>query len=161
MGPAGCCATPPGIEWSDAGRIVSRGGRDFLLSEIAAGRLRPGPRGLFILRVEPADRSQPRRCAYHGPRGCTIPPDRRAATCNYYVCEDALREGPDAGEPRRVMERLVAFYAGLDRTIAARVAERWPGGAPWDEEFLDWLGSELVSACGGGLGVSPIVTAEI
>ncbi len=95
--------------------------------------------------MEAADRTQPRRCTYHGPAGCTIQPDRRAATCNYYVCEDALGEGPGAREPRRVMEKLVAFYAGLDRTIAARVAERWPGGAPWDEAFLEWLGREFVN----------------
>src|SRR5271166_772372 len=109
MGPAGCCATPPGVEWSDAGRIVARGGLDFLLDEIGHGRLRPGPRGLFILRVDGRDPEGPKRCAYHGPRGCTIPPDRRAATCNYYVCDDALGAGAE-GPARRALSTLMALY---------------------------------------------------
>jgi hypothetical protein len=145
MGPAGCCATPPGIEWSDLGRIVARGGRDFLLAEIAAGHLRPGPRGLFIERVDAPGGDGPKRCVYHGPTGCTIPPDRRAATCNYYVCADALAEG---GDPRAaaVLERLVERFGACDRLLASRVAARWPEGPPWDGAFLDWLGEELVGA---------------
>lgn len=143
MGPTGCCATPPGIEWSDIGRIVMLGGRDFLLTEIAAGRLRKGPRGLFIQRVDAPDGEGPKRCTYHGPQGCTIPPDRRAATCNYYVCEDALAQGGDPGA-RRVLGVLVEGYGACDRLLASRVVMRWPDGPPWDDAFLDWLRGEFV-----------------
>jgi len=145
MGPAGCCATPPGVEWSDAGRIVSRGGAAFLLAELAAGHLRPGARGLLIQRVEAPAAPGPKRCVYHGPTGCTIPPERRAATCNYYVCEDALTAAgaahPEVERARRAQETLVALYGGWDRDLAERVATGWPAGPPWDAAFLAWLGS--------------------
>lgn len=147
-GPAGCCATPPGIEWSDVGRVVRRGGRSFVLQRIADGSLRPGPRGLFLQRV-PGPAGEPHRCVFFGPGGCTLPPDRRAATCNYYVCDDALAEGgeargdADARAARRARETLEATFGRWDREIAARVAERWPDGPPWDEAFLDWLGEEF------------------
>ncbi|MFT3773970.1 MAG: hypothetical protein QM820_52040 [Minicystis sp.] len=148
MGPAGCCATPPGIEWSDVGRIVALGGKSFVLQRIAQGSLRPGARGLLIKRV-PGPEGEPLRCVFHGPTGCTIPPERRAATCNYYVCDDALTEGgeargdSDAVKARRVLDTLVASFGGWDREIADRVAARWPEGPPWDEAFLDWLGEEF------------------
>ncbi|HYG60452.1 MAG TPA: hypothetical protein VD902_20465, partial [Symbiobacteriaceae bacterium] len=51
-GPTGCCASPPGVDWSDIGRIVNLGGRDWLLEQLSAGNLRPGPRGLLLKRVE-------------------------------------------------------------------------------------------------------------
>lgn len=142
-GPAGCCATPPGVEWSDIGRIVRLGGKSFVLQRIADGALRPGPRGLFIQRVEgPA--GEPRRCVFFGPGGCTLPPERRAATCNYYVCEDALDEGgAEAPAARRARDTLEDALGKRDREIGARVAERWPEGPPWDEAFLDWLAAEL------------------
>lgn len=147
MGPAGCCATPPGIEWSDAGRIVNRGGTSFLLDRIADGSVYPGARGLLIRRVD-GGAEEPRRCVFHGPVGCTLPPDRRAATCNYYICEDAFVEGgegrgdADATAARGVLEGLVDALGRWDREIAERVAKRWPEGAPWDEGFLAWLGGE-------------------
>src|SRR5690348_14046250 len=96
LGPTGCCQTPPGLAWAELGRIVSLHGRDWILEQLAEGRLRPGKRGLVLRRVEPADGGGdrlPARCVYHGREGCTIPPDRRAATCNYYVCDDALEHG--------------------------------------------------------------------
>src|SRR5258706_9512606 len=81
QGPTGCCAGPPGVEWSDVGRIVSLGGVDWLLAQIASGALRPGARGLLLARVARRDAGAwPERCVYHGPEGCTIPPDRRAST---------------------------------------------------------------------------------
>lgn len=144
MGVTGCCATPPGIEWSDLGRIVARGGSSFLLEEIAAGRLRKGPRGLFITRVDPPSGEGPKRCVYHGPRGCTIAPEKRAATCNYYVCEDALASGEPAESERArgALDTLVSLHSRWDRAIAEEIAARWPEGPPWDEAFLAWLGAE-------------------
>jgi hypothetical protein len=161
MGPAGCCATPPGIEWSDAGRIVARDGGAFLLAELAAGRLRPGARGLLIQRVDAPDAAPgPKRCTYHGPSGCTIAPDRRAATCNYYVCDDALADAgadhSEAARARRALDTLVALYQGWDRELSERVAARWPAGAPWDAAFVAWLGAEYTRlARGAPAGLSP------
>lgn len=151
QGPTGCCASPPGVEWSDIGRIVSLGGAGWLLEQVAAGNLRPGKRGLLILRVEPTDgdgRALPKRCVFHGPRGCTIPPGRRAATCNYYLCDDAFAHGGEgrgdreARAGREAYDALVDLYGAWDRELADRVHARWPGGPPWDEEFLRWLGGE-------------------
>ncbi len=150
QGEAGCCAAPPGVEWSDVGRVVLRGGRDFLIGEIAAGRLRPGPRGLNIARVEaPSGAKDARRCVYHGPAGCTIPPDRRAATCNHYLCDDGFAAGGEgegdrtAARARRALDSLVARHGAWDRAIADEVRARWPGGPPWDGAFLDALGEAL------------------
>jgi hypothetical protein len=150
-GPTGCCASPPGVDWSDVGRIVSLGGRDWLLAEMAAGRLRPGFRGLMLLRVENSEANAgvwPTKCVYHGPQGCTIPPDRRAATCNYYICDDAFLYGgenqgdPDAVAGREAHATLMALYGRWDLEIMDRVREQWPAGPPWDAGFLDWLGEE-------------------
>jgi hypothetical protein len=152
QGPAGCCASPPAVAFADIGRIVRLGGRDFLLGELAAGRLRPIPRGLAILRASPAgDRDA--RCVYHGPAGCSIPHDRRSATCNYYICDDAFAfAGEGEGEAqrcgglaeaRRVHDRLTALYGQWDIAIGERVRSRYPGGPPWDADFFDWLGGEF------------------
>lgn len=144
-GPAGCCATPPGVEWSDIGRIVARGGASFLLDQIAASALRPGPRGLFIRRVA-GPLGEPHRCAFFGPAGCTLPPDRRAATCNYYVCDDAIAEAGeaqgdrDARRARRARDQWMTRFGAWDRALADRVADRYPAGPPWDHAFLAWLG---------------------
>jgi hypothetical protein len=142
-GPAGCCATPPGVEWSDVGRIVHHGGKSFVLQRIADGSLRPGPRGLFIRRVG----EDPKRCVFLGPTGCTLQPERRAATCNYYVCADAITGADSATGKRaqRAVERLTDTFAAWDRILAAEVAARWPEGPPWDEAFLDWLGERYAA----------------
>lgn len=148
-GATGCCASPPGVDWSDIGRIVTLGGRDWLLGEIAAGNLRTGPRGLLLKRVENSEANAgvwPTKCVYHGPQGCTIPTDRRAATCNYYICDDAFAwGGENQGNPAAVAGRechavLMVLYGRWDLEILALVAERWPGGPPWDTAFLDWVG---------------------
>jgi hypothetical protein len=151
QGPTGCCASPPGVEWSDVGRIVSLGGADWLLEHLATGDLRPGPRGLNIRRAEPRDAAGaalPKRCIFHGPDGCTIPPERRASTCNYYICDDAFADGgegrgdPDAALGRRAHDALVALYGHLDQALQGRVGARWPDGPPWDGGFLQWLGRQ-------------------
>jgi len=151
-GPTGCCASPPGVDWSDIGRIVGLGGRDWLLAEIAAGSLRPGPRGLLLKRVENREANAgvwPTKCVYHGSQGCTIPPERRAATCNYYICDDAfLYGGENQGDSAAVAGReahaiLMALYGRWDLEIMAQVGEHWPGGPPWDGGFLDWVGQEF------------------
>lgn len=142
QGSTGCCAAPPVVAWADLGRIVSLGGRDWLLAEIAAGRLRPCPRGLAIDRVENPDAAAtgwPRRCVYHGAKGCTIAPERRSATCNYYVCDDAFEHAERRGDPsvaRRVHDRLTELYARWDLELAAQVGE-----PSWDAAFLDALGA--------------------
>lgn len=151
-GPTGCCASPPGVDWSDVGRIVTLGGREWLLEQIAAGALRPGPRGLLLRRVENREANAgvwPTKCVYHGPQGCTIPPDRRAATCNYYICDDAFlfggeNEGNDAAVfGREAHATLMALFGRWDLELMAGVEARWPGGAPWDADFLDWVAGEF------------------
>jgi hypothetical protein len=148
QGPAGCCAAPPAVAWADIGRIVSLGGRSWLLDQIRTGCLRPGARGLSILRVGSPDVG-PARCVYHGPEGCTIPPEQRSATCNYYLCDDALVHGGEArGDPaavagREAHEALTAFYGRWDLEIAERIRRVWPEGVRWDEPLLDWLGREV------------------
>jgi hypothetical protein len=139
------------VDWSDIGRIVTLGGRDWLLEQMAAGSLRTGVRGLLLKRVENQEPNAgvwPTKCVYHGPQGCTIAPDRRAATCNYYVCDDGFAwAGENQGEPAAVAGReihavLMALYGRWDLEILAAVQERWPAGPPWDAAFLDWLGAE-------------------
>jgi hypothetical protein len=149
-GMTGCCASPPGVDWSDIGRIVTLGGRDWLLEQMSHGLLRPGPRGLLLKRVENDQTNAgvwPTKCVYHGPQGCTIPPERRAATCNYYICDDAFLAGgenqdvPEAVAGREIHATLMALYGRWDLAIMDEVAELWPGGPPWDAPFLDWLGA--------------------
>lgn len=150
QGPAGCCAAPPAVAWADLGRIVTLGGAAWLLDELRAGRLRPSPRGLAIQRVAPAEidgRAWPGRCVYLGATGCTILPERRSATCNYYVCDDALARGDAEGEAaaregRAAHEVLEHCYGEWDREIGERVAATWPDGPTWDEAFLQWLSGE-------------------
>ncbi len=150
-GSTGCCASPPGVDWSDIGRIVTLGGRDWLLEHLAAGNLRTGERGLLLKRVENLEANAgvwPTKCVYHGPQGCTIPADRRAATCNYYLCDDAFAVGgenqgdPDAVKAREAHAVLMALYGRWDLELLEQVKARWPGGAPWDAEFLDWVGEQ-------------------
>ncbi len=150
-GPTGCCASPPGVDWSDIGRIVTLGGRDWLLEQMAAGNLRPGLRGLLLKRVENREANAgvwPTKCVYHGPQGCTIPPERRAATCNYYICDDAfLYAGENQGDEAAVFGReahhlLMTLYGRWDLALKEMVEERWPAGPPWDAAFLDWVAAQ-------------------
>jgi hypothetical protein len=154
MGPTGCCATPPAIEWSDVARIVALGGASFLRDRIDDGSLRRGPRGLFLTRVAGPE-GEPARCVFHGPKGCTIEPDRRSATCNFYVCEDALAHAGEgdrgAARARRSRDALMDRLGAWDRALADRVHARWPDGPPWDEGFLAWLADEAKGVSNGAL----------
>ncbi|HZF53115.1 MAG TPA: hypothetical protein VE093_30890 [Polyangiaceae bacterium] len=151
QGPAGCCASPPAVAWADIGRITALGGLEWLLEEMRAGNLRPAPRGLAIRRSEERedDRGKwPRKCVYHGPTGCTVPSDRRSATCNYYLCDDAFEAGgetagdPTAARARRAHEALTDLYGRWDLELAARIVARYPDGPPWDKPFFQWLAGE-------------------
>jgi hypothetical protein len=145
QGPAGCCTSPPGVEWSDLGRIVSLGGTAWILEQLAAGNLVRGARALNLRRRE-ADAAGPRRCVFHEGQGCTIPADRRAATCNFYVCDDAFAravEGDIEGG-RAAVDLLMDAHGRWDLEIAARVEARWPDGPPWDATLLTWLGEEYL-----------------
>jgi hypothetical protein len=136
QGVTGCCAAPPVVAWADLARIVTRGGAQWLLDELAAERLYPCARGLALQRVENPDvatTGRERKCVYHGERGCTVPHDRRSATCNYYVCDDAA-EGDT-----KLRDELTSFYGEADLVLSARVATR---GVEWTVEFLQWLASE-------------------
>lgn len=149
--PAGCCVAPPRLDWSDIGRIVVLGGRDWLLDEIAAKRLVVGERWLSVARPKrPLMPGGPREaaCTYHAAsQGCTIPHDRRSATCNYYVC-DAARAGAQEQRALAVHDELVRSFIGWDATITERVAAAWPEGPSFDAAFLDWLGETFAELSG-------------
>lgn len=140
QGVTGCCAAPPVIAWADLARIVTRGGAQWLLDEVAAERLYPCARGLAIQRVanpDVATTGRERKCVYHGERGCTVAHDRRSATCNYYVCDDAA-EGDV-----QLRDELTSFYGEADLVLSARVATR---NVEWTLEFLEWLSSEWATS---------------
>ncbi|HLO03064.1 MAG TPA: hypothetical protein VK191_08155 [Symbiobacteriaceae bacterium] len=147
-GSTGCCASPPGVDWSDIGRIVTLGGRDWLLAQLAAGNLRTGERGLLLKRVANDQGNAgtwPTKCVFHGPTGCTIKPEQRAATCNYYLCDDAFLWGGEtqgkreAVQAREAHATLMALFGRWDLEILEQVKRKWKG-APWNAAFLDWVG---------------------
>jgi hypothetical protein len=151
--PSGCCVGPPPLDWSDIGRIVALGGREWLLGEVAAQRLVPFERGLLIRRRKGVARpGGPRmaKCVYHRERGCSIDARHRPATCNYYVCESALaptenEERADAGPiassaASRLSQGLAQQFRRWDAVLADAVASTWPEGPPFDAPFLDGLG---------------------
>jgi hypothetical protein len=145
--PAGCCISPPPMDLTDVARIASLGGAPWLLVEIASGRLEPVGLGLRVTkRRGRTGPTGPRvaKCVYHGDRGCTVPESRRAATCNYYVCESALT-ATEEGDPaqgaraRAAHARLRRDYDGWESTLAREVRERFPEGASFDAPTLEWL----------------------
>lgn len=153
-GPLGCCAGPPEHDWSDVGRVVQSGGRDFLLAQIAAGNLTTGRRGLTIKRVRRRDdprMPRERKCVFHGRTGCTIDHLLRPATCNYYCCESVYRAAtgdPSERPARDTHARLRATFEELDARLTAEVEEAYPDGPPWDAAFLDWLGARFAEVKG-------------
>jgi hypothetical protein len=150
QGVTGCCAAPPVVAWADIGRIVRLGGAVWLREQMDAGKLYPCARGLALLRVENPDvatTGREKKCVYHGASGCTIPHDRRSATCNYYVCDDAVEDRA------ALRDRLTMLYGRWDRVLGDRVVARHPEGPPWDGEFFAWLGAEL--------GALEIIASEV
>jgi hypothetical protein len=149
--PAGCCTGPPRLDWSDIGRVVSRGGIDWLLGELDAGRVVPAWGGLAL--TERRGRARPggprlAKCVYHDVHGCTIAPERRPATCNYFVCDGALdAAGPtgraDAARARTLGANLAARFERWDAALAAEVSAAWPAGPAFDRAFLVWLGQRF------------------
>ena len=151
--PAGCCVAPPRLDLSDVGRIVAHGGRDWLLAEIAAKRIAAGERWLNVARPKrplvPGG-AREAACVYHAATGCTIPHDRRSATCNYYLCDAARAgDGDDAALARATHDELVAKFVAWDEEIGRRVAASWPDGTTFDAPFLDWLGATFTELSGG------------
>jgi hypothetical protein len=165
--PAGCCAGPPRFDWSDIGRVVSRGGIDWLLDEIAAGRLAATADGLAIRErkglARPGGPRMP-KCGYHDVHGCTIAPGRRPATCNYFACEAALAAEPgsrdEAGPARALQARLAERFARWDGALSAEVASVWPDGPPFDRAFLAWLGARFDRLARQALAVDANVDAQ-
>lgn len=144
-GSTGCCASPPGFDWSDLGRVLRLGGRRWLQQEMAARRITPLPhkygvpsRGLQLRRVEnraPNSGAWPTKCVYHGEQGCAIGRDRRPATCNYYLCDQAYEMASAGGAPGREAQAILqTLYGRWDQEIAEAVAERWPHQIPWEQE---------------------------
>ncbi|MDC3952382.1 hypothetical protein [Polyangium jinanense] len=168
QGPAGCCKAPPEMDWSDVGRVIAGGGRDFVLARIAKKELIPTKRGLELRRVkrrEAPTHPMERKCVFHGPGGCTIDAAMRPATCNYFLCEDTFIEGGERkGERSAVLARqahgaLRAVFERWDAEFSERIAARWPEGPAWDAAFLDWLGEvfvELEEASGTALSALPV-----
>lgn len=141
-GVTGCCASPPGFDWSDLGRVLQLGGRDWLKEQLAAGLILPlqqkhgvPARGLQLKRKEnpaPNAGTWPTKCTYHGDQGCTIGRDRRPATCNYYCCDQVYEVGGAGAEAAREAQAILqTLYGRWDLEIAAIIAERWPREIPW------------------------------
>lgn len=150
---AGCCAAPPALAWTDIGRIASLSGIAFLLGELESGRLKPSPLGLAIQRQasgELSGISMPARCIYLSKTGCVLEEGQRSATCNYYVCEEALNEGGSAKnikKTRLAYETLSTLYAQWDMELGKSVHSRYPQGPPWDRAFLMELKEAFERLC--------------
>lgn len=166
QGPAGCCVAPPSVDFSDIGRIVARGGRDFLAARIAAKDLIPVEKGLAVRRVkrrEAPTEPMERKCVFHGKGGCTIDTSMRPATCNYFLCEDAFTKGATkeaTQAARNAHAALRALFERWDETLAARIPLAFPEGPSFDLAFLDWLGEafqELESASKNELSALPVM----
>ncbi len=153
--PAGCCVAPPRFAWADIARVVTLGGRDFLLQAIADGQLRRAPHGLTLRRVKGRvtdAHGSPRiaKCVFHdGKAGCTVTAARRPATCNYYVCEDVFEEGKREGQEAlvasaiRTHDALVENFVAWDAHLHTYVRTKYPEGAPYDAAFFDDLAGEF------------------
>ena len=136
--PAGCCAAPPRVALADLARIVRHGGRDFLLAELAAGRLLAGPGNAWLNYPRRPHASGVLACGYLGETGCVLPPTRRSTTCNTYVCDEALSRAPAEDGPEGVRALRDALEAELAAWDAA-LAERVPADGVIDAVWLDAL----------------------
>ncbi len=75
-----------------------------------------------------------KKCVYHADgQGCFVPPDRRSAACNYYVCGDALsEEGAEVVAAEAACRAWTAQYATWDEILSAEV-RGWAGTPETDE----------------------------
>lgn len=146
--PAGCCVAPPRYDWSDLARVVRHGDTEWLLEGLAAGRLVPIEHGLALRREKKrvsAARTSPRlaKCTFHdGASGCTIAASRRPATCNIYLCDEALRLGEPASAAdaaRAEHDARVSDFVAWDRELEARVKAQWAPEWRFTREFFAWL----------------------
>lgn len=135
-GPKGCCVVPPRLALADIARIVHHDGRAWLQGEVAAGRI--VAKGSFMILTRPAG-----ACVYLGDEGCTITHEKRPATCNFYVCEQAVDGGDDTADAaRQTRDRLERELAQRDADLLALLSQRAPNGIAFDEETLVFLGTE-------------------
>ncbi len=135
-GAKGCCVVPPRLALADIARIVAHGGRDWLLGELAAGRIVAKDAWLILTRAE--------ACVYLGEHGCTIAHERRPATCNFYVCESALEAGDEsAATARAARDKIESDYARWDAELTALSQARAPDGIVFDASTLDRLATDL------------------
>ncbi len=142
QGPTGCCTSPPDLSWTDIGRIASLGGVAWLVDEARSGRLLRGPRGLVVARIEAGGAAET-KCVYHGEQGCSIPPERRSAACNYYVCGDALAEaGPEATAVEAGSAAWTAAYQIWDEILASEIGswEQQATAEAHEGQLLEGLG---------------------
>jgi len=147
-GPRGCCVAPPRYAWSDVARVVLGGGRDWLVAAVARGALGPFEHGLRVARRGAAGDA---RCTFHDDaRGCTLAPELRPATCNYYVCEPALDAAQAAGlgatvsVARAETEALVAALVAWDAELHTYVRSTYGAALPFDAPFLDDVAEAFV-----------------
>jgi hypothetical protein len=154
QGATGCCTSPPDLSWADIGRIAALGGADWLLAELAAGRLERRPTGMVVRRVPISEeRAGEQKCVYHAAQGCTLSPDRRSAACNYYVCKEALAEveEDDTAVPIEAASAAwTAQYQAWNEILFAEIRS-WgaeAGDPAGDARLIDRLGQRFCELSG-------------
>lgn len=151
-GPEGCCTSPPDLSWTDIGRVASLGGVAWLVAEVRSGRLLRGPRGLVVERIALGEAPRT-KCVYHGEQGCSIPPERRSAACNYYVCGEALAEaGPEATGVEAGSAAWTTAYQIWDEILSSEVGgwERHGAAEADPTGLFEALGLRFRELAGGG-----------
>jgi hypothetical protein len=151
-GSAGCCVAPPPYAWSDLARVVGHDGISWLEVQIACGNLVSVARGFSIRRVAANGREGSATCVFHEEgRGCTIAPTQRPATCNYYVCDEALASGrlsngaASIDATKSALADLLGQFVQWDTQMAAYVEAFYPGGPTYDRAFFEGLRSTFQS----------------
>jgi len=144
----GCCVAPPRYDLSDVARVVAHGGRDWLLAQLAAKRIRQAEGGYWLTLARPKrplGEGCPREaaCVFLTSSGCSIAHEQKPATCNYYVCDAAVAEDAAQAPTRReAHERLVQFFVTLDAKLHEQVTNHWGDAFAFDAPHLDWLAEQ-------------------